>query len=114
MNNQILYIIDLLNRTYGRYSEGSGGCLKFHILLKLFLPNQEVIAYYDENHFLSCIDGIFYDVDGIANHKLTQRFIIVFPDQLERIIHSFKEHLNEYDINLLYFLYPKISTSTNE
>jgi len=45
-----------------RYAADSGGCLKFHRLLKAVFP--DATGYYNSDHVLTEIDGDFYDIDG--------------------------------------------------
>lgn len=47
-----------------KYDEHSNGCLKFYLLLKAMYPN--ATGVYDGLHFLTQIDGVFYDIDGVA------------------------------------------------
>lgn len=53
-----------IRKTFGRYPDFSGGCLKFHQLLKDIYPR--VNGWYNGDHIISEIDGEFYDIDGIA------------------------------------------------
>jgi len=60
-----LELITRLREIYpDKYEEHSNGCLKFHLLLKALYPN--ATGWYDGLHFVTEIDGISYDIDGIA------------------------------------------------
>lgn len=48
-----------------RYADHSGGCLKFHKLLKAVFP--EANGYYNSDHVITEIDGDFYDIDGATS-----------------------------------------------
>ncbi len=39
-------------------------CYAFHKLMKLYFP--EAIAYYNNNHVVSMIDGVLYDIHGVV------------------------------------------------
>lgn len=47
-----------------RYAAFSGGCLKFHVLLKAMYPQAR--GFYDSEHLVTLIDGVYYDIDGIV------------------------------------------------
>lgn len=49
-----------------RYADHSGGCLKFHKLLKAVFP--DAAGYYNSDHVLTEIDGDFYDIDGLTEN----------------------------------------------
>lgn len=66
-----LELICRIRKTFGRYPDMSGGCLKFHQLLCGIY--ERCNGWYDGEHIISEIDGEFYDVDGIAVR--TSRFI---------------------------------------
>lgn len=51
------------------YTQGS--CYKFYLILKSIFPQSE--AYYDNDHVITEIDGLFYDINGKANK--TERHI---------------------------------------
>lgn len=58
-------IIQQLNSIYGNYKEGSGGCVKFFLLLKMIYP--EAVAYYNSEHIVSMINGKLWDSNGEVN-----------------------------------------------
>lgn len=61
-----------------RYPEMSGGCLKFHLLLKAMYGAK---GWYDGDHIISEIDGEYYDIDGVVAdaHRYSQ--MEDFPSQ---------------------------------
>jgi hypothetical protein len=90
MNNKILDFISLVNKTFGRYPEVSGGCYKFHLILKSVFGGE---GYYNSNHIVTKIDGKFYDIDGEAILKEEDRYLH-FSDYGEHNIEkAFKQHL---------------------
>jgi hypothetical protein len=73
---EILDLIQLINKTFGRYDDMSGGCYKFHLILnKLF----NGMGYYDGEHVITLVNGTFYDIDG-EYKKFNTRFRIVGGD----------------------------------
>lgn len=56
-------LIERLGDIYGEYPPMSGGCLKFHLLLKKMYPQAE--GFYNGEHFVTFIDGDMYDQKGI-------------------------------------------------
>lgn len=72
-----------IRKIFGRYPDFSGGCLKFHRLLKDIFPN--VNGWYNGEHIISEIEGEFYDIDGKARRTasfqpLTDQDLIAFRD----------------------------------
>lgn len=61
MENKIHTFIALCRKTFGRYEEHSGGCYKFHLLLKSVFGG---IGFYNGDHVITLIGGVFYDIDG--------------------------------------------------
>lgn len=60
-----LDLIHRLREIYpDRYEEASGGCFKFHCLLKAIYP--QCVGWYNSDHVISEIDGEYYDIDGAA------------------------------------------------
>ena len=59
--------IKLLEKTFNPYEKYSAGCLKFHLLLKTVFPEAE--GWYNNNHVLTEIGGVFYDYRGIQDNK---------------------------------------------
>lgn len=47
-----------------RYADHSGGCMKFHRLLKVVYLDAN--GYYNSDHVITEIDGDFYDIDGMV------------------------------------------------
>ena len=59
-----LSFIAMLRDLYpGRYADESGGCLKFHRLMKAVFPDAN--GFYDSNHVITEIDGEYFDIDGL-------------------------------------------------
>lgn len=55
--------IQLINKTFPKgYLKHSGGCYKFHLILKAVYP--EAIGYYDGNHVYTKIGNKVYDITG--------------------------------------------------
>lgn len=55
----IARVRDLFPESYAPYS---GGCLKFHFLLKMMYP--QAAGYYNSNHVITEIDEHYYDITG--------------------------------------------------
>lgn len=85
---QILYFIDLINLTFGRYDDFSGGCYKFHLILKSLFDGE---GYYDSDHIITKIGDYYYDIDGLAIK--TEKFLPFEEYGDTHIKKSFKEHL---------------------
>jgi hypothetical protein len=87
---KILEFISLINKTFGKYKEMSGGCYKFHLLLKKMFPYAKI--WYCNNHVLTQINGRYYDIDG--EQKLSN-FDYNFLDTFtyEWMNEQFKEYL---------------------
>ncbi len=47
------------------YSEG--GCYKFHLFLKSVYPNAKPLINKDNNHVVSFINGVKWDIDGLVS-----------------------------------------------
>lgn len=75
-----------------RYADQSGGCLKFHRLLKAVYPDAN--GYYNSDHLITEIDGEFFDIDGIATQIAGFLPIESFGDDL--IERSF-DHVTHLD-----------------
>lgn len=56
------HFIYLVNICFGKYEKDSGGCLKFHYLLKYVFPDAE--GWYNSNHVVTKIGDRFFDIDG--------------------------------------------------
>lgn len=82
MNQPPLKFIHRIQRLFGRYEKDSGGCLKFHYLLKSVYPRCN--GWMDTDHVISEIDGEFYDIDGIAER--TEKFIPLEPTGFEGLV----------------------------
>lgn len=61
--------IELMRRTFGRYPDFSGGCLKFHVLFCQVFPEAE--GWYDHNHIISFYGGKYWDIDGEYKEPVT-------------------------------------------
>lgn len=89
MYKDVLNFIHLLNITFGVYKEYSGGCLKFHYILKERFPS--AIGYYNHEHVITQIEDNFYDINGIV---LNPKDYLPFEEYGEGYFESaFKEHL---------------------
>lgn len=80
--------INLCNNTFGRYKPYSGGCYKFHLLLKSVFGGE---GYYDSDHIITKIGDKYYDIDGYAIR--TDRFIHFDEYGEQYFKESFKEYL---------------------
>lgn len=76
-----LEFIDRLRSIYpDRYLEMTGGCMKFHLLLKMVFP--EAIGYYDHDHVITKIGENFYDIDGIVTETADFEPLSNFGEEL--------------------------------
>ncbi len=60
--------IDALRKT-DRYIEAifmQGGCYQFHLLMKKMYPSAKAYISSKDDHIVSEIGGVFYDITGIA------------------------------------------------
>ena len=63
---QPIEFIERLREIYPeRYTDGTNGCLKFHLMLKALYPHQ-CHGWYNSDHIISQIRGEYYDIDGIV------------------------------------------------
>jgi hypothetical protein len=62
MRMHVLEFIERLKSIYGKYEDFSGGCIRFHFLLRELYPDAR--CYYNSNHVITNIDGRFYDWSG--------------------------------------------------
>lgn len=68
MHKDVIDFIELVRSIFGVYEGYTGGCIKFHFLLKMKFDN--CVGYYDQSHCISFIDGRYYDVNGeVENPK---------------------------------------------
>ena len=58
--------IQTVSNTWPRYPEMSGGCMKFHLLLRDVFPTAGNLMYNSE-HIITPIEGVFYDISGVVN-----------------------------------------------
>jgi hypothetical protein len=65
MTTPLEFIASLREIYPERYADQSGGCLKFHRLLKSVFPN--ATGYYNSDHVITEIDGEFVDIDGLVD-----------------------------------------------
>lgn len=84
----VLYFINMVKLTFGKYKEMSGGCYKFHLILKHIFNGE---GYYNSDHVITKIGDHFYDVTGEVN--LTDDFIEIDKFGYEFMNESFKQHL---------------------
>lgn len=88
--NKATQIISKIRDTFGRYPDNSGGCFKFHLLLKELFPNAE--GWYNSNHILTEIDGKYYDIDG--EQELKDNYLPIELFGYDNIFNSFKDKIN--------------------
>lgn len=86
---EILMFISLIRKTFGRYPKESGGCYKFHLILKLAFGGK---GWYDSDHVITQIGEHFYDIDG---EVITPNFAFLPIEDYgyDHMNKSFKEHL---------------------
>lgn len=72
-HKEILKFIKLLNKTFKKYPECSGGCYKFHLILKTVFGGE---PYGTNDHVITKIDNKFYDWSGEV--KKTDEFLEEF------------------------------------
>ncbi len=65
--------IILIRKTFGRYEDYSGGCYKFHLILKYVF--KDAVGYYNGEHVITKIDGQFYDIDGLIGGDVSGSFL---------------------------------------
>lgn len=86
---KILKFIRLINKTFERYDNYTGGCFKFHLILLNTFGGE---GYYNGNHVITKIDHIFYDVDGIVTD--TEGFVSIKEEYgYDFMYEIFKEYL---------------------
>ena len=57
--------IALLRETFSATRvDFTGQCLKIHLLLQQAYP--QAVGYYNQDHIVTEIDGILYDIDGVV------------------------------------------------
>lgn len=85
---EVLSFITLIRKTFGRYSEDSGGCYKFYLILKKVFDGR---GFYNSNHVITKIGDVYFDIDGeVIRHK---GFIPVEEFGEEHMEESFKQHI---------------------
>lgn len=62
---KILKFIRLINKTFNRYDDYSGGCFKFHLILLNTFGGE---GYYNHEHVITKIGDTYYDVDGVVTN----------------------------------------------
>lgn len=65
-----------------RYFFKNGGCAEFHAILKANFPESKMYATDGLGHILTEIDGILYDVNGIAEEWYEQDQYVEISDPL--------------------------------
>lgn len=86
---EVLAFISLIRKTFGRYKEDSGGCYKFHLILKKMF---ECEGYYNSDHVITEISGTFYDIDGEVITP-DESYLPIEDYGYDHMDESFKEHL---------------------
>lgn len=71
-SDKVIDFIYRLKDIYGGYSEMSGGCYKFHLLLKDLYGGQ---GYYNSDHVITKIGSKYYDVNGLVTN--TEGFLSI-------------------------------------
>lgn len=66
-----------------RYADHSGGCYKFHKLLKAVFPQAN--GFYNSNHVITEIDGHFFDIGGTVEEIDGYLGFDVFGDEFIRV-----------------------------
>lgn len=61
--DEVLEFIDLIKKTFGKYPDTSGGCYKFHLILRTVFA--EGMGYYNEDHIITKIGDLYYDIYGV-------------------------------------------------
>lgn len=69
--NKVLKFIDALRNSdfFIEHLYLNGSCYQFHRLLKELYPDAEPFINEGKNHIITRIDGLYYDITGIVNHK---------------------------------------------
>ena len=91
MKQKVLNFIVLIRKTFGRYKDYSGGCYKFHLILKQVFGG---VGFYNGEHVITEINGTFYDIDGEVT-KFTNNYISIGGKEYpyEFMNETFKEFL---------------------
>jgi len=93
--------IYLLKITYGKYKEMSGGCYKFHLILRMIYGEDNAIGYYNGDHIITKVGGQFYDVNGTIKGDISGNYVRIgfgcdyTYKQMNKI---FKKHLIKDDV----------------
>lgn len=83
--------IERLRDIYGEYPEMSGGCLKFHLLLKEMYPN--AAAYSNIDHFVTVIDAKVYDQTGRLDmdYLIENNFRFINDNEMKSIAEKYRD-----------------------
>lgn len=97
-------VINGLKDMYG-LPKIQGGCLKFHLLLKLLFPN--VTGYYNSRHVITKVGEKFYDRKGEYDGAFgpLDKFLPLSQFGYDHMVGSFKVKLSDQEKETL-----KIST----
>lgn len=104
--------IELVQRTFGRYPEYSGGCLKFHIMFCQVFPEAE--GWYDSCHVLSFYGGKYWDIDGEYTKSLDNFLPIKHHWSGLAFIEQFHEYIGEPEKRFLISKYGVRRTNTDD
>lgn len=92
--------INTVRRTFGRYPDYSGGCMKFHILLCAAFPEGQ--GYYNSEHVITLIDGKYWDIDGEVKNPDLEKFTPILDGWSGRfLVRSFNGMLAQHEIEFL-------------
>ena len=92
MHKQVLNYIELLIATFGRYEDYSGGCIKFHLILK---EKFNGVGFYNQGHCITLINGRYYDIDGEYKGDLSDFIPLKKHFTIDFIINSYDGTLNK-------------------
>lgn len=86
-----MHPLELIRRLQDLFPEGyanhSGGCIKFHILLRTLYPQSK--GYYNSNHVLTEIDSKYYDFTGEVN--ITGDYLPITHWGKDQLKHQWKD-----------------------
>ena len=85
-NSMVKLFIFIYRKLKGSYSEYSGGCLRFHFLLKKVFAGE---GYYNSNHIITKIGENYYDINGEV--KDVKDYLPITYYGVAHIVSSFKD-----------------------
>lgn len=79
----------LIWKTFGSYPERSGGCYKFHLILKHIFNGE---GYYNGEHIITKIGDYYWDIDGEVTD--TEGYLNIIEHVGYDLLNAqFKQHL---------------------